>query len=189
MFAVGSPHKWRQRQKHLSGEPSIKSVHLTLFPSNHTMFVQEHEARRLATLRAKRFGPQEDSGPKPPTVADADLLGGRQSFPSFQALPPTATASLPSSASSAHADPPATYNYMVCTPLATVDEVWEWTPAPSPALAPRAFIPPYVPPPRTAQHELLRRGRLLVCHDMKGAFAMYVVVTRAGVCMRRPTLT
>ncbi len=57
---------------------------------------------------------------------------------------------------------------MVCTPLDTVDELLAWVPGPSPALAPAAFIPPYVPPPPTVQHELLRRGRLLVCHDMKG---------------------
>lgn len=114
--------------------------------------------------------PEEDK-PKQtaPRIPDADLLSGRQPFPSAEALPPTAAITIDPSAplgSSSVVDP---LEYMVCTPLDTVEELLTWAPPDSPALAPRIFIPPYRRPPRAVQHELRRRGRLLVCHDMKGA--------------------
>jgi hypothetical protein len=124
---------------------------------------QEQEARRLAALRAQRFGPPDTPATKPVRIPDTELLAGRQPFP-FDSLPPTASVSIPSS-SPAAVDPSA---YMVCAPLETVEELWAWT-APTALASPKAFIPPYVPPPRTVQHETLRRGQLLVCHDMKGA--------------------
>lgn len=80
------------------------------------------------------------------------------------ALPPTASVAVPASSPPA-VDPAA---YMVCAPLDTVEELLAWRP-PTAVLGPAAFVPPYAPPPRTVQHEALRRGQLLVCHDMKGA--------------------